>query len=57
MEQVRPNPDGSLRAVKVVQVIMTEALVGKGTPEEPCYIERLYWSMDGELLAVGVFGG
>ena len=57
MEYVRPHPEGHLTQAKVIQVILTENAVGKGTPEDPCYVERLYWSMDGQLLAVGIFGG
>ena len=44
----------NIRAAKVVQVIETEELVGNGTEESPCYLEHLYWSLDGKLLAIGV---
>ena len=43
-----------LRIAKVVQVIETEEGVGDGTTECPCYLEHLYWSLDGKLLAVGI---
>ena len=42
----------NLRIAKVVQVIETEEVVG--TKECPCYLEHLYWSLDGKLLAVGI---
>ncbi len=44
----------NLRIAKVVQVIETEEVVGEGTKECPCYLEHLYWSPDGKLLAVGI---
>ena len=44
----------NIRTAKVVQVIETEELVGNGTEERPCYLEHLYWSLDGKLLAIGV---
>lgn len=36
---------------KVIQVIETRALKGKGTRDDPCYISFQYWSLDGEFLA------
>ena len=44
----------NLRIAKVVQVIETEEVVGEGTKEWACYLEHLYWSLDGKLLAVGI---
>lgn len=44
----------NIRTARVVQVIETEELVGEGTKECPCYLEHLYWSLDGKLLAVGI---
>ena len=44
----------NLRTAKVVQVIETEEVVGEGTKECPSYLEHLYWSLDGKLLAVGI---
>lgn len=44
----------NLRSAKVVQVIETEEVVGEGTKEDPCYLEHLYWSLDGKLLAIGI---
>lgn len=41
-------------SAKVIQVIVTEALEGRGTEDDPCFIQRRYWSLDGELLAVGI---
>jgi len=45
------------KKAKVIEVIETETLEGAGNAENPCYIKRLYWSLDGELLAVGIFSG
>lgn len=47
---VRPKGTDS---AKVIQVIVTEALEGRGTENDPCFIQKKYWSLDGELLAVG----
>ena len=44
----------NVRGAKIIQAIETTELVGKGTEESPCYLERLYWSLDGKLLAIGV---
>lgn len=41
-------------SAKVIQVIVTESLEGLGTDDDPCEIKRQYWSLNGELLAVGV---
>ena len=46
--------DRNIRTAKVVQVIETEVLEGDGTKECPYYLEHLYWSLDGKLLATGV---
>lgn len=43
----------NIRMAKVVQVIETEELVGNGTEQDPCYLEHLYWTLDGKLLAIG----
>ena len=48
---VRPKGTDS---AKVIQVIVTEALEGRGTENDPCFIQKKYWSLDGKLLAVGV---
>lgn len=50
---VRPRGTDS---AKVIQVIVTETLVGRGTEDDPCETKKQYWSMDGELLAVGISG-
>lgn len=47
-ETARPRGTDS---AKVIQVIVTEALDGRGTEEDPCKIQKRYWSLDGELLA------
>lgn len=42
---------------KVVQVIRTETVEGKGTKESPiCRITR-YWTLDGELLSEETYMG
>lgn len=41
-------------SAKVIQVIVTEALVGRGTDEDPCYAQKRCWSFDGELIAIGI---
>ena len=41
-------------SAKVIQVIVTESLAGRGTDEDPCYIQERYWSFDGKLIAIGV---
>ena len=46
------HPRGTDSA-KVIIVIVTEALEGAGTPDDPCKIQKKFWSIDGELLAVG----
>lgn len=44
------RPDGT-RSAEVIQVIVTKALEGSGTEEDPCRIQTRYWSLDGTLLA------
>ncbi len=44
---VRPRGTDS---AKVVEVIMTSALVGLGTKDDPCRIKTQYWSFNGMLL-------
>lgn len=41
---------------KVMSVIVTEALEGRGTEEDPCRIQVRYWSLTGELLATAESG-
>lgn len=48
METARPRGTDSAR---IIQVIETKALVGRGTEEDPCDFLFQYWSMGGELLA------
>ena len=38
-------------SAKVVAVIVTEALRGLGTEEDPVRIVKQYWNFEGELLA------
>lgn len=39
-------------SAKVISVIVTEAVEGYGTERDPCRVQRKYWSLSGELLAV-----
>lgn len=48
---VRPRGTDS---AKVIQVIETRALEGRGTDDDPCQILVQYWSLDGELLASNI---
>ena len=45
---VRPRGTDS---AKVIPVIVTESLLGQGTPVDPCRTVIQYWSLDGALLA------
>ena len=47
-ETVRPR--GTDKA-KVVKVIRTQSLIGRGTPEDPVRIIYQYWDFKGKLLA------
>lgn len=38
-------------SAKIIKVIETKSLRGKGTPDDPCRIVRQYWSFNGKLLA------
>lgn len=49
-ETARPRGTDS---AKVIQVIVTEALEGRGSKSDPCVMQKKYWSLDGELLAIG----
>ena len=48
-ETARPRGTDS---AKVIQVIETKALAGRGTYDEPCRTVTQYWNLEGELLAV-----
>lgn len=48
-EKSTARPRGTDSA-KVIQVIITEALIGNGTESDPCRIITQYWSLDGEKL-------
>lgn len=49
-ETIRPRgTDGA----KVMQVIVTKALEGRGTEADPCFTQLRVWTLDGELLAIG----
>ena len=47
-ETVRPRGTDS---AKVIQVIVTESVVGRGTEEDPTRSILKYWSLNGEFLA------
>jgi nuclear transport factor 2 (NTF2) superfamily protein len=38
-------------SAKVIQVIETQSLRGRGTEEDPCRLVKQYWDFDGEKLA------
>lgn len=40
-----------IHSAKVVQVVEVQAVVGKGTEEDPNRVITQYWSLEGELLA------
>ena len=42
---------------KIVEVIMTENIEGKGTPESPVCQTRRYWTKDGMLIAEMIWLG
>ena len=44
------RPRGTDNA-RVIRVIETKALVGRGTADDPASIITQYWSLDGKLLA------
>lgn len=39
-------------SAKVIRVIETRGLCGRGTEDDPCRTLVQYWGFDGELLAV-----
>lgn len=45
------RPRGTDRA-KVIQVIVTEAIEGRGTEDDPVRTIYQYWDFDGTLLAI-----
>ena len=45
---VRPRGTDSAR---IIPVIETTALRGRGTEDDTCRLVRQYWSLDGKLLA------
>lgn len=50
-ETARPRGTDS---AKVISVIVTEGLEGLGTEADPCHVQKKYWSLQGDLLAIGV---
>ncbi|MGI6042143.1 MAG: carboxypeptidase [Candidatus Alectryocaccobium sp.] len=44
---VRPRGTDSAR---VIQVIETRSIKGRGTPDDPCRVIIQYWEFDGNLL-------
>ena len=54
MEGIKPKetvrPRGTDKA-KVMKVIKTESLIGRGTPEDPVRIIYQYWDFKGNMLA------
>ncbi len=50
MEEIRVFPRGTDSA-RVIQVIETEAMRGRGTNAEPVRRVKQYWTLEGEFLA------
>ena len=46
--KVRPRGTDFAR---VIQVIVTEGLIGSGTDDDPCRTQTRYWDFEGHLLA------
>lgn len=46
------RPRGTDNA-KIIPVIVTEAIEGIGTNDDPVYMKKQYWDLDGNLLAIG----
>mgnify|MGYP003185227036 CR=1 FL=1 len=49
-ENATARPRGTDRA-RVIQVIETLSLKGRGADQDPCRAVTQYWSLEGELLA------
>lgn len=49
-ETARPN---GTRSARIIPVIVTEALEGRGTEIDPLSIKRQYWTLDGKPIGVG----
>lgn len=43
--------------VKVVEVIMTDSVEGKGTEESPVCVMRRYWTLEGKLISEQLYVG
>lgn len=39
-------------SAKVISVVVTEAIAGRGTDEDPVRTVKQYWSFEGDLLAI-----
>lgn len=50
MEDVKLNGIRGCKNAKVEQVIVTLALSGSGTSEDPYKLVKQYWTFDGKLL-------
>ena len=50
MAERTARPRGTDKA-RVIRVIVTESLLGRGTADDPVSIISQYWSLDGRLLA------
>lgn len=48
-ETARPN---GTRGARIIPVIVTEALEGRGTEIDPLNIKRQYWTLDGKPIGV-----
>lgn len=50
MAERTARPRGTDKA-RVIRVIVTESLLGRGTADDPCRILKQYWDFTGKLLA------
>lgn len=52
MQKLKEKYNDSLCGAKVIQVIESRVVIGKGTEDDPMRPTIVYRSLDGELLAV-----
>lgn len=52
MDEKRTGQRQGSRSARVVNVILVETAVGRGTKDDPSRLIREIWSLKGELIAV-----
>ena len=50
-DKIKPARPRGVDSARVIQVIVTEGLVGTGAPDDPCHSQIRYWTLDGRLIA------